>query len=317
MALVPHPKSPLVPKLTGLHLFHFDGAPCAQRVRFALAEKGLRRGKEVPWNSYKSRTLGSRPDTWTSRRVSLIKKDHLTEEYAEIHPNMVVPALVHDGRLYLESMEIIDYVDATWPENPLKPKNEKDHTPLQYLVDWGKRLHVSVRYVSFHWGLGNLAKLNEAEENTLAKLEDKDSPEQLTAFYEKYNRDSIDLEVYVGHLRALEEGYAHIESLLTDGRPFLLGDHLTTADIIWSIKVLRIWECGYPFKQRFPNVYRWYRRISRRPGFRNGVMSHHKGLSFVFRLKALAENLLGRGLGAVKTDATPKNVHAANSAGRN
>ena len=39
MPRIDHPKSPLVPKLQGLHLFHFEGAPCAQRVRFALAER--------------------------------------------------------------------------------------------------------------------------------------------------------------------------------------------------------------------------------------------------------------------------------------
>lgn len=47
MARVENPKSPLVGKLKGVHLFHFDGAPCAQRVRFALREKGLRRGREI------------------------------------------------------------------------------------------------------------------------------------------------------------------------------------------------------------------------------------------------------------------------------
>ena len=235
----------------------------------------------------------------------------------EIHPNMVVPALVHDGRLYLESMEIIDYIDETWPENPLKPTDQEGRADLDRLVDWGKKLHVSVRYVSFHWGLGNLAKLNEAEESTLAKLEDKNSPEQLTAFYEKYDRDAIDPEVYLGHLRALEAGYAHIEALLSDGRPFLLGNHLTTADIIWSIKVLRIWECGYPFKTRFPKVYDWYGRISKRRGFREGVMSRHKGLSFIFRLKALFENAMGKGLGNVAKKTRFGCDLASRHAGRN
>ncbi len=296
MAYVAHPKSSLIPKLEGLHLFHFDGAPCAQRVRFALAEKGLMRGKEVRWNSHKRSGLRSRPNSWTSRRVSLIKKDHLTEEYAEIHPNMVVPALVHDGRLHLESMDIIDYVDATWPDNPLKPSDPDDAETVAKLVDWGKRLHVSVRYVSFHWGLGNLAKLKKEEEERLANLENSDSPEQLTAFYEKYDRDDIDLDTYLHHLDELEQGYAHLEHLLADGRPFLIGAQLTTADIIWSIKVLRIWECGYPFKRNFPNVYRWYRAVSMRPGFRSGVLSHHRRLSRLFRVKALLESLFTGGL---------------------
>ncbi len=305
MAEIANPQSPLVPKLEGVHLFHFDGAPCAQRVRFALAEKGLMRGKEVRWNSARRGGLRSRPNSWTSRRVSLIRKDHLTEEYAQIHPNMVVPALVHDGRLYLESMEIIDYVDKTWARNPLKPSDPADAEIVDRLVDWGKRLHVSVRYVSFHWGLGNLAKLKREEETRLSQLENAQSPEQLAAFYERYDRDDIDLDEYLAHLQALEEGYGHIEDLLSDGRQFIMGDQLTTADIIWSIKVLRIWECGYPFRRNYPKVYRWYRRISKRPAFRNGVMSRHKWLSAFFRLKAMIENAFGSGLRHVAAPTRP------------
>ena len=41
MPKVEQPASPIPGALKGLHLFHFDGAPCAQRVRFALGEKGL------------------------------------------------------------------------------------------------------------------------------------------------------------------------------------------------------------------------------------------------------------------------------------
>ena len=296
MALVENPKSALVSQLQGLHLFHFDGAPCAQRVRFALIEKGLTRGREVRWNSKKKRDLRGKNSSWVSRHVSLIKKDHLTDEYAEIHPNMVVPALVHDGRLYLESMEIVDYVDETWPDNPLKPRDPALMDQVASLVDWGKKLHVSVRYVSFHWGLKNMAKLNEDEERNLAQLEAVDSPEKLTEFYTQYDRDEISAETYLGHLHALEDGYGHLEALLSDGRPFLIGDQLTMADIIWSIKVLRIWECGYPFKRNYPHLYKWYRRIKKRPGFRDGVMGKHKLLSRFFRVKAVFENLTGQGI---------------------
>ncbi len=317
MAYVPNPESSLVPKLRGVHLFHFDGAPCAQRVRFALAEKGLMRGKDVPWSSDADSSLQAKEGHWTSRRVSLIKKDHLTEEYAKIHPNMVVPALVHDGQLYLESMEIIDYIDETWPQKPLKPQSGQDREAVKHLVEWGKKLHVSVRYVSFHWGLGRLAKLSRSEQETLAKLEREESREQLKAFYEKYNRDAIDLETYMIHLRALEEGYAHIDQLLSDRRSFLIGEQLTTADIIWSIKVLRIWECGYPFKKRFPHLHKWYKATSGRSAFRDGVMSHHKGLSFAFRLKALIENALGRGLGNIPRASSATIATPAEAAGRN
>lgn len=306
MARIDAPKSPLVPKLQGLHLFHFDPAPCAQRVRFALAEKGLRRGREVRWDADSPDSLRGEPGSWVSRQVSLIRKDHLTEGYAAIHPHMVVPALVHDGRLYTESMDIVRYIDNTWPHNRLFPEDPAAAELANALVERGKKLHVSVRYVSFRWGLGRLGKLGAREEASLRKLEQKESPEQLFAFYSRYNRDTIEQGTYDAHLRALEEGYAWLERLLqSDGRPFLTGSMFSIADIIWSCKVLRISECGYPFRHNFPAVFEWYARVSGRPAFRDGVMHRHKAMSRAFQVKAGLDNLLGRGLKQASWRTTP------------
>mgnify|MGYP003537384375 FL=1 len=79
-----------------------------------------------------------------------------------------------------------------------------------------------------------------------------------------------------------------------------MGDAFSVADIIWSLTVLRIRECGYPF-DRFPALSRWYARIEQRPGFRNGVMARHRTLSRVLRLKAALENLFGVGLRAASS----------------
>ena len=296
MAIIKNPRSLLPGKLRGLHLFHFEGAPCAQRVRFALGEKGLNRGHEVPWAADSVETLAAAEGTWTSRHVSLIKKVHLTDEYAAIHPHMVVPALVHDGVLHIESMDIVGYLDEIFAASPLIPEDPATRELAMALVEEGKQLHRSVRYVSFHWGLGRLAKLDRMEVQSLAELEEEASPERLASFYERFSNDSIDATTYMEHLRGLEAGYARAEELLGDGRPFLTGSSFTVADIIWSIKVLRIYECGYPFKSNFPAVFDWYRRMSRRPAFRTSVMSKHRAMSLAFRLKAKIESLVGLGI---------------------
>ncbi|MGI9590227.1 MAG: glutathione S-transferase family protein [Myxococcota bacterium] len=303
MPQVANPRSPLVGQLRGVHLFHFEGAPCAQRVRFALAEKGLTRGKEVPWSSAAPETLAAESGTWTSRHVSLIKKQHLTEAYAAIQPNMVVPALVHDGRLYIESMDILEYLDQAWPEAPLMPEDPAAAAHARELIEWGKQLHVSVRYVSFRWGLGRLARLDPKSERKLEELEREGSPEKLGEFYRRYDRGEIEDATYREHLAALEHGYATLDELLErDGRPFLTGPAFSAADIIWSIKVLRIHECGYPFARNFPALHAWYERVSQRRGFQEGVMARHRHLSRAFRIKAAVENLLGVGLRGVSRE---------------
>ncbi|MCP5202114.1 MAG: glutathione S-transferase family protein [Gammaproteobacteria bacterium] len=296
MALIESPASPLVPRLQGLHLFGFDGAPCAQRVNFALAEKGLERARKVKWADDHPAALVAPPGTYVYREVSLVRHDNLTEGYAAIQPNMVVPALVHDGRLYIESMDIIAYLDEAFPEQPLRPREPAAAALCDELVQLGKDLHVSVRHVTFHWSLGGLARTDTETEARVARLERGDSPEGLAEFYRRFNGNAIELATFHQHLHELEDGYAQQETRLADGRPFLTGPDFSIADIIWAIKVLRLTECAYPFARNFPHLAAWYRRVAARPGFRQGVLGRYKFVHHVFRVKGMLMNLFGRGV---------------------
>ncbi len=295
---IEQPKSQIVGKLEGLHLFHFDGAPCAQRVRFALHEKGLTRGREVRFDAADPASCKGEEGAWVSRQVSLIKKDHMTDAYAQIQPNLVVPALVHDGVLHIESMDIVEYLDEAFGGNPLVPKHDPELlADAQALTDLGKQLHRSIRFVTFRWGLRGLARLSNKEEQQLADLlKNSDDGEQLNAFYTGYDNGSIPDAVYEAHLDKLNDAFDLLEKRLQDGRQFLTGDTLTMADIIFTMKTLRLIECDYPFDQCFPAYSAWFDRISSRPAFQEGVMGKHKFISTAFRAKASIEHLLGIGL---------------------
>lgn len=233
-------------------------------------------------------------------------RNTLSDAYAQIHPHLVVPALVHDGRLYLESMDIVQYLDEAFPDHPLVPRQGPAAAQASALVERGKALHVSVRYVSFHWGLRGLGKLNASEEARLRRLERPDSPEQMTRFYEGFDRNQIEPRVFQEHLAALEAGYADLERLLvSDGRPWLVGPAFSYADILWSLEVLRIAECGYPFAANFPVLSQWYARCAARPGFREGVMQKNRMMSGAFKLKAAFENFIGRGLARASQQPRP------------
>ena len=298
MARIENPKSKLVGKLEGVHLFHFDGAPCAQRVRFALGEKGLRRGREVRFDAGDAAACAGEAGAWVSRQVSLVRKDHMTPAYAEIQPNLVVPALVHDGVLHIESMEIIEYLDEAFGGEPLVPKADPARlADAEALTRLGKELHRSIRFVTFRWGLRGLARLNSKEEENLrALLVDAQDGEKLIEFYEGYDARSFPEEVYVEHLTKLNNAFRDHEARLQDGRPFLTGASLTMADVIWAMKTLRLSECGYPFEQCFPAWHAWFERIRQRPAFQEGVMGKHRTMSNVMRFKARVEDLMGIGL---------------------
>lgn len=297
MPKIETPKSPIVSQLQGLHLFHFDGAPCAQRVRFALGEKGLARGREEKFDSVTDSAVEGEPGRWVSRIVSLVKKDHMTQTYAEIHPNMVVPALVHDGNLYLESMDIIEYLDETFGGNPLIPKEPELRAATMRRVEQAKELHRSIRFVTFHWGLGRLAMLNPKERNQLATLAQQGNDgESLVTFYEGYSNRTIPESVFRDHLAKLYQAFCGLNAELGDGREFLMSDELSIADAFWSMKILRLLECGYPVQTHHPVLYAWYQRIYQRPSFQNEVMGKNRLTNRVFRAKAGIENMFGKGL---------------------
>ena len=294
---VDNPLSPLVGKLEGLHLFHFDGAPCAQRVRFALYEKDLVRGREVRFDADDAASVAGEPGRWVSRQVSLVKRQHMTATYAAIHPNLVVPALVHDGQLHLESMDIIEYLDEAFGGVPLVPKDNARLADARALTTLGEELHRSIRFVTFRWGLRGLARLSTKDEAQLKDaLKNGSDGEQLLAFYEGYDSRAIPEEVFVAHLEKLNRAFKDLEARLEDGRAFLTGSALTMADVIWAMKILRLTECDYPFERCFPAVHAWFTRVASRRAFVEGVMGKHRVMSNAFRFKARLEKLMGIGL---------------------
>ena len=75
--------------MKGIHLFHYSQSNCSMRIRLLLEEKGL------PWKSHYIN-----PDT----------QENLTEEYFNIHPYGLVPAMVHNGEIVYESSDILRQV---------------------------------------------------------------------------------------------------------------------------------------------------------------------------------------------------------------
>ena len=110
MAIV-EPTNKTVKDFEGLHLYHGNISNCSMRVRMTLEEKEL---------------------NWVSHHIDLKKKENITDEYFGINPNGLVPTLVHDGVVHIESNDIIDYLDTTFPDPPLRSA-ENEAEMLQWL----------------------------------------------------------------------------------------------------------------------------------------------------------------------------------------
>ena len=112
-----------------LKLYHWWSSTCSRRVRIALAAKGL---------------------TWESVYVNLAKFENLDPSYVKLNPNGVVPTLVHDGRIIIESNFILEYLDDVWPEVPLRPDDPYERAQMRIWMDrFEHELHRNVNIISF------------------------------------------------------------------------------------------------------------------------------------------------------------------------
>src|SRR5260370_3816686 len=80
-------------------LYHSINPVGARKGGIAPAEKGL---------SYK-------------QHLMRLGGDQFDPAYMKLNPNAVVPTLIHDGQVVIESSVILYYLDEAFPENPLMP----------------------------------------------------------------------------------------------------------------------------------------------------------------------------------------------------
>ena len=46
--------------------------------------------------------------------------------FKEVNPQEIIPVVMHGGRVLRQSLAIMEYLDETWPENPLLPSVARD-----------------------------------------------------------------------------------------------------------------------------------------------------------------------------------------------
>lgn len=97
-------------------LHHNDMSVCAAKVRSAFAEKDI---------------------AYDHVHLDLRAGDSQKPEYTRLNPNQVVPTLMHEGVPIIESNVILEYIDDTWPEQPLRPKAPLDRARMRL---WNKQL---------------------------------------------------------------------------------------------------------------------------------------------------------------------------------
>ena len=66
--------------------------------------------------------------------VSLVKGQHVQAEYRSINTQGLVPALVDDGRVFAQSLAIIEYLEERYPEPALLPMQVADRAYVRAIA---------------------------------------------------------------------------------------------------------------------------------------------------------------------------------------
>ena len=245
MAIV-EPTNLAVKELEGLHLYHGDISNCSMRVRMTLDEKGL---------------------NWVSHHIDLKKKENVAEEYFGINPNGLVPTLVHDGVVHIESNDIIDYLDLTFPEPSLRLDDKV--VEMRAWLSLAASIHVpALKPYVYATKMQAKVQKTEEEERRYAALQQN---EELKTFHAKHaGASAFTSEDIAGAKRRLDEVFEKLNTTLT-GRRWIMGEKFSLADISWIPVHFVLIGCGYPFG-RHPEVVRWADETADRNSFKSGVL---------------------------------------------
>ena len=225
-----------------LELYHAGVTTCSRKSRLALREKGL---------PYKSHYM--RGD----------KFEHHTPEYLKINPNGIVPTLVHDGNVVIESGVINEYVDEVFPEVPLRPADPLGRARMRVFCKMADEYALPATRVPT-W--------TRTKSANLKAMSDQD--------FERTIHDTplVDHQLKMKALRA--EGFSAKEIEESSGRmdyvcdrsetalasgPWLAGEMYTLADIA-LLPYIQAFQMRRPeLLQTRPRLNAWYERILARP----------------------------------------------------
>jgi glutathione S-transferase len=202
-----------------LRLHHMSESTCSQRVRLVLAEKRL------DWESVLLPPGGLRD-----------------EAYLALNPAGVVPTLIHQDHVLVESRIICEYLEEAFPGEPLMPLRAVERYRVRR---WTKlfddRLHLAIFVLSFVcWMRAHYLALPDAV-RTSALPGMTDPVKRRIA--ENLLERGWDAEILRVALRQLVSTADALETALGASR-WLGGDHFSLADVDLLTVIQRLDELG-------------------------------------------------------------------------
>lgn len=234
-----------------LKLFTAHNSICTQKVFLTLIEKGL---------------------PWESDYIDLFNNEQYRPEYLKLNPKGVVPTLIHEGHAIVESTLICEYLDQTFPQPSLVPASAFERAQMRR---WSKHIDEGVfeatREISFSAMFRDKMKAMTQEQRD-GRFRNIGDPGRRARMISTYELGCGSPFVEQG-IFAFEKLFGEMEETLSDGRPWLVGQNFSLADInvipfaarLDYLTLLDVWI------QDRPLVAAWWQSAKARPSFLDAI----------------------------------------------
>jgi glutathione S-transferase len=227
-----------------LVLYHSGLTTCSKQVRHCLREKGL---------------------AYDSRYVDLFRFEHLSPDYLRLNPNGVVPTLVHDGEVIINSACINEYLEEAFPEPRLSPADPRARARMRYWTWTADDAHLQGARLTRNRRLkAAVEELAPADVALVLERMPVPARRERWRLQTTGGHSAAEMETAVEHMRFLA---GSMERELAARGPWLAGEIFSLGDISIASIIHRVFELQGELIARatFPRVNDWFERVMARP----------------------------------------------------
>lgn len=237
----------------GIHLFHFSGSACSQKLRIFFNIKNI---------------------NWNSHVINLIKQEQFSRWFLGINPRGLVPTLVHDGDVHIESNEIMAYLDGVYKNNKLFPIDLIDEINKDLAFE--DSLHHDLRRLTFRYIIPHaLGKKNPSTidakkqfEGTIQGKPDENKSKEIL-FWKKHYQNGITDDEIIESANKFKNIYEDFDKTLKNQK-YLKGDEFTVVDLAWYVSTKRLAMAGIPI-EKYKNVQKWFSNLDNDENFKKEI----------------------------------------------